>query len=563
MLFFDNAHCADPTEQEFLELVLRRARPEKLHIAVGTTDDTLPEGLAGALHRYARRIDIASAPASDVARAEAELVRAFVSSDGTSDDPQERAAYERSPAAIRAPAHDERADELTASDEWALRLGAIPYHREHGTDPRRAGCRALLAALEYCLAMGFYPALYDLGERGRAIVDQETQQLEYCQFSAKAAGALVALGRPADAERMYLAMRERYALPRVHMSTSYNLAMLYTRWYRPEHKDHNLAKVFCNNAIALAMLEPDPELRSFCTVFQRNGLALVEMHRGNPERALTLVTEGIGQLDRELPADKYLVHRSQLVHNRARVLNVLGRLDECQREFTKLLAIDPHHAEYYVDRGNVARQQGDDETALADYERARVLSPPFPEIYYNLGDLRATRGDLTSAIADFAYLLEMEPDHLDARISHIELLIETGNLAAASAELADALDRHQGSAALLALAGLVALNNGDRRQARAHFDASISLDHEFAAARVHRARLAADSGENELAIADLTRARATLGDDPDLLYQRALCHLAIDDRAEARTDLEALIALGESALSEDARGLLSETGVRG
>lgn len=346
-----------------------------------------------------------------------------------------------------------------------MRLGAIPYHREHGTDPRGAGCRALLTALEYCLAMAFYPALLDLGQRGRAIADPETQQQEYCQFSAKAAGALVALGQPEEAERMYLAMRERYALPRVHMSTSYNLAMLYTRWYRPEHKDHNLAKVFCNNAIALAVQEPDSQLRAFFTVFQRNGLALAEMHLGHPEVALTLVTEGIERLDEEMPADRYLVHRSQLLHNRARVLGALGRLDECIDEFTKLLAMDPNHAEYYIDRGNFARRRGDDDAAFADYEHARVLSPPFPEVYYNLGDVRAARGDLAEAIADFAYVLEMEPDHLDARISYLELLIEAGELAKAADEVTDALDRHRGSAALFTLAGVIARSRGEKPRA--------------------------------------------------------------------------------------------------
>ncbi len=558
-LFFDDVHHADPTEQEFLALALRRVDPGKIHLMVGTAVGCALDGaLAEALRRHARPAEADESPAPPATGDQDELTRAFIASDGTSDDPWECAAYERSAPALRASLHDERADELEARGGWSVRLGALPYHREHGTDRRGAGCRALLSALEYCLATGFYPALLDLGERGRAIADPETQQQEYCQFTAKAAGALVALGRPADAERMYLGLRERYALPRVHMSTSYNLAMLYTRWYAPQSKNHNLAKVFCNNAIALATAEPDPQLRAFFSVFQHNGLALVEMHRGNPELALDLVTNGIQRLDEELPAGKFLVHRSQLLHNRARVLSALGRVNECLEEFGKLVAIDPNHAEYFIDRGNVLRRQGDDDAALADYERARLLSPPFPEVYYNLGDVRAALGDLAGAIADFGYVVEMDPDHLDARISLIELLMETGDVERAAAEVDEALGLHEDSAALFTLAGLIALDSADAVRARERLDQAVRSDPDFAPPRVHRAMLAAGSAEHELAVADLTHAMAALGEDPDLLYQRALCHLALGDRAHASEDLKALVALGESPYGDDARAQLAE-----
>jgi tetratricopeptide (TPR) repeat protein len=557
-LFFDNAHHADPAEQEFLELLLRRGRPELVRVVIGTGVEALPTALAQALDRYARRVE---APVVLTARDDGSLVSDYVAADGTSDDPRQLAAYTAAAPELRALLHDERADAL-ADGDWSLRLGAIPYHRERGSDPRTAGCQALLGALEYCVAMGFYHALLDFGKRGMALADPVSQQVKYCQFSAKAASALIALDFPEEAERIFLKLRELYALPRVHMSTSYNLAMLYTRWYRGENKDHDLAKAFCNNAIALATQEPDPELRAFYTVFQSNGLALVEMHRGDLVAALNLVTDGIARLDRELPPDRYLVHRSQLLHNRARVLVALGRLDECLADFAELLVIDPNYVEYYIDRGNAARKKGDDDTALADYERVCALGPPFPEAYYNRGDVRAARGDLAGAIADFGYVLEMEPDHLDARIGRAELLLDLDDLDAAAADLEEGLALHKDNPELLTLAGLASLLSGDGVRARDQLDRALALEPDLAAAHAHRAVLAAGSGENELAIADLTAALALIGDEPGLLYQRAVCQLDLGDPAGASDDLRALLALGDSEQADDARARLAEMAAR-
>nr|BFE82250.1 hypothetical protein GCM10020093_048510 [Planobispora longispora] len=56
-------------------------------------------------------------------------------------DERSRAAYEAAGEMERARLHDLRAAELEATGEFALRLGAVPFHRERGTDPRGRGRR--------------------------------------------------------------------------------------------------------------------------------------------------------------------------------------------------------------------------------------------------------------------------------------------------------------------------------------------------------------------------------------------------------------------------------------
>jgi tetratricopeptide (TPR) repeat protein len=553
---YDGVHAADPTEQEFLEIALRRLRPEQLRLVVGTTAGPLPAGLSKALAAYAHRISAAPAAPITADRSDEQLALAYIAADGTSDDPAMLAAYQCSEPAWRTARHDERADALAESGDWNLRLGAIPYHRERGGDPQGKGAAALREALEHCVAMGFNEALYDFGMRGAAVT--EARQEEYCQFTAKAATAATALGRPAESESIYLGLREKYALPKVHIFTSYHLAMLYTRWYAPDRLNHNLAKGYCHNAIALAMQEADPEMRAFFTVFQQNGLALVEMHLGHLDEALRLVTEGIQRLDRELPADKYLLHRGVLLHNRARLLVALGRLDDALADFDRVMDDDPNYTEYYIDRGNTARLKGDDTSALADYDRACQLGLPFPEVYYNRGDLRAASGDLTGAISDFAFVLEIDPGHLDARISHVELLIDAEEFAAASAGLADGLIRHPDNAALHALGGLLAMLTDDHARARALLDRAVSLDPGLGAARAHRGMLAATTGDPQLAIADFSAALEILGDDPDLRYQRGLAHLAAGHHDQAAADLRPMAESVDGEHAGEARRHLAE-----
>ncbi|MFC7639731.1 hypothetical protein ACFQX6_00715 [Streptosporangium lutulentum] len=58
--------------------------------------------------------------------------------------------------------HDARADELEREGTIGARLGAIPYHREHGSDPRKA-LEAYRFAVEWCLEAGCHDAVVELG----------------------------------------------------------------------------------------------------------------------------------------------------------------------------------------------------------------------------------------------------------------------------------------------------------------------------------------------------------------------------------------------------------------
>jgi tetratricopeptide (TPR) repeat protein len=543
-LSFARVDEADHTDQEFLAIMLRRIPADQVTVIIGTRRAEPPAELAAEIARYTHRVDAGPAEVSAVRadgdhRDPEQLLRAYIESDGTSEDPAELAAYQGATGRRRAALHDARAAELRGREERSLRLGAIPYHLAHGSDPADAGGDALWEAAYYCTDMGFYHAAIDCGLRGRAVTDPETQETQYSYLTVKIATALAVLGRPEEAEQFYLELLRRYTDPGLHMRVSYALAMLYTRSYPAERRDHNVARVAINTAIAIATQWPDPAERAFHVVFNENGRALIEMHQGQPLAALRFVSDGLDRLDRELAPGEHQLHRSVLAHNRGNVLAALGRLHDALADFDAVIEADPNYPDYYFDRAGVRRRLGDYPGALADLGEGIARTPPFWELHYNRGDLRAELGDLTGAITDFSRVVDLEPSELDARVNLVGLLLESGELAAARAHIDEGLSIHPDDPQLVCARGRLAMDTGDIDQARQDFDLALSADARLVTALASRASISYQAGQHDAAVSDLTLA-IEAAPHPDLLYNRGLVHeeagrwqAAIDDFTRA------------------------------
>jgi len=563
----DHVDEADQTDQELVSVLLRRIDPGLLTLVIGTSGAAgrpLPaaelsgESLYGALARHAQRLDAgepaslpsahflaepqdadlasASASAEDVRR----LAAAYVSGDCMSDRPELEAAYLRLPPAERGRLHDARAAELTATAEFSLRLGAVPYHREHGADPAGAGAEALREALDYCIDMGFYEATVDFGQRGRALIDWQAEPDLWWTFTTKMTTSLAALGRADEAEDLYNEARACSASASVHMQAAYATAMLYTRHHGEDGRDDDRALGWINEAIAIARLLPDVKDRAMQTVFNQNGLALIKSHQGHREDALRLVGDGLARLESELDPDEHRLHRSVLRYNRAQLYAGLGRLEEALADYTAVIEEDPHYAEYHFDRAALLRRLDRDDEAMAEYETAMRLSPPFPELYYNRGDLRSAQGDAPGALADFGYVLEIDPGYVDAYINRVAILIETGHQAAARHDLTAGLAVAPGDPHLLCLLARLELEEGHHAEAGAAADAAVRAGDGVAEAWATRAAIAFELGDPGRAVADLTRA-IELAPDPAVLFNRAIAHQALGNWASAEADFTAVL----------------------
>ena len=545
-IVFENLDHADPTDAELVAIMVRRLDPAVITVVARSASSDVEPVLAEALARYAHRLDLepkTAEPTSDTAGVE-ELAARFVRSECLSADPTLQAAYAAVPAGVRAALHDARADELATRDEISLQLGAIPYHRERGSDPTGSGVEALRFVIDHCSLMGYYHATADAALRARPLVDWDRSKL--CHLvTARRALALIMLGETAEVEGLYNEARLFTVEPEMHMTAAYSTAMLYTRHHEPAKIDHLTAKAWINQAIAFASLYPTSAERAFHTVFMENGLALIESRRGNFEEALRLVAEGAARLDQELLPREHLLHRSVLIHNSGQVKAAAGRLDDAIADFTEAIAQDPHYAPYHFDRAGLLHRLGRDAEAVADYETAMRMSPPLPEAHYNRGDIRAESGDYDGALADFDYALELNPAFLGAYVYRAGILADLGEVDAAAADVAAGLAIDPSNPYLLGIRGQLAEAAGDVRSALADYDAAIAADPSVTATWARRASLAFEQGNVDSAIADLESA-LQFDDSAALRFNRAAAFMAASRFDEALEDLDRALELDPS-----------------
>ena len=535
---FDAVHSADPTDLEFLTLALRRLDPARVRLVVGAAEGEWPAELVTARGRYSHEVVVPEGVPGDLVDPvdPVDAARAFVASDGTSDDPALIAGYDCCAPARRAALHDERAAELTAHGPAAARFGALPWHWTHGSRPLGEAQTDVAVAASECIGAAYYAAALHLIEPVLPRVDPAANPTGYYYLKLLAAQCLGALELPGETEAVYWDLLSRTNSPRAHMSLYYALGIVYTRIHEPEHKDHQRARAFMNTAIEIAKLLPEPADRAFHTVFMSNGKALVEMHLRDPHAALALVENGIALLDEELAPGQHRLHRSVLHHNRSQLLAGVGRLDEAIADLDHVVSVDPRYPEYRFDRGNVRCRQGRHAEAVVDYDDAARLGPPFPELFHNRAQARADSGDTAGAVADFAYVLDLEPDHLEGRISLSSLLLEAGAAQDAAAIAAEGIALTPDQARLHCSYGLALLELDQPQQAAAAFDRALELDPDLTAARVNRAVAAYQQELFDRALDDLTAVLDQDAANPDLLYNRGFVHEALQQWEQAAAD---------------------------
>lgn len=538
---------ADPTDAELVQVLLRRCDPRVLSLVVHAGQTPADDQLAKALTSYAR--PVARRYDTQVPPPGADLAQLFIDSDGTSRDPALLAAYGDLEPAERARRHTARADALAALGEPTLRLGAIPYHLERGTDPAEAGGRAIVVAHNDCYDRGFYEAALDLAMRGRQVISIADRPKWYWSLTQKASSCLCYLERGQEAFDFLAGIRRDCIDPESHMNSCYQMAMLYTRHLPKSEHDHERALEWANIAIVIADRHPDQKKQVFFGAFMRNARALVDLHRGDRDRAMALVTEAIAMTDAELGSDEHMLHRSVLVYNRAQLLAAAGDHAASLTDYDEVISRDPDYGDYYFERATEHRAVGNYDEALADYSTAIRLSLPFHEAHFNRADLLREMGDGDGALADLDYAAALKPVHLETLINRADLLIERGELDRARADIEQGLAADPRNVHLLCASGSLLAETGDTRAAYAAYTAAIAEDPEFAAAWANRAVLAYASGRPQDAVDDLDRA-IELADDPELRANRAVAFAELGDHSAAVADLDIAVAVSNGDAPE-------------
>nr|WP_294524170.1 tetratricopeptide repeat protein [uncultured Rhodopila sp.] len=96
-----------------------------------------------------------------------------------------------------------------------------------------------------------------------------------------------------------------------------------------------------------------------------------------------------------------------LQHQRA------GRLDEADRLYSRILELDPCHADSLHLLGVIAHKSGRNESALDMIRRAIAINPAIPSYHSNLGNLLLNQVLAEEAAACHRRAVELKPDYAE------------------------------------------------------------------------------------------------------------------------------------------------------
>ncbi|HKS27472.1 MAG TPA: tetratricopeptide repeat protein [Pyrinomonadaceae bacterium] len=169
-------------------------------------------------------------------------------------------------------------------------------------------------------------------------------------------------------------------------------------------------------------------------------------------------------------------------------------------------------AKGYLNSGLIRLQQGDNEGAFRDLNKAIELNPRFPEAYYLRGNIQLIKGDYDSALADYNKALELVPN-----APGVEQVYNNR--------------------------GIIRRIKGDREGAFADFNKAVSLNPQYAEAYQGRANIKAGKGDIEGAISDYNKSIELNPNHPAPYTDRGITYLQEGNLEKASTDFDKALKL--------------------
>lgn len=111
-----------------------------------------------------------------------------------------------------------------------------------------------------------------------------------------------------------------------------------------------------------------------------------------------------------------------------------GKLEEAERFYRAALADDPSDKFAHYNLGLIAQTQGNESSAVSEYQRTLAVDPQFVPALFNLAVLR-TKNDAAEAIELYRKIIGIEPNHATAHLNLGFLLRAFGKATEGKAEL--------------------------------------------------------------------------------------------------------------------------------
>ncbi|MEA2755704.1 MAG: hypothetical protein QOJ54_1993 [Aliidongia sp.] len=206
--------------------------------------------------------------------------------------------------------------------------------------------------------------------------------------------------------------------------------------------------------------------------------------------------------------DRPVMVKMETIFARAVEHHLADRIEEANREYRAVLAIDPKHAPSWHLLGALAVQRGERQTAIEMIEAAIAIDPDTPAYFNDLGEaLRLTRQPVKAA-ACYRKALALDPTYVAAH----------NNL------------------------GIAEFAQGRPAKATGHYRRALALNRNFAPAHLNLGVALLETGQVEAAAATFETAQRLAPDNPGLGLNIANLRQAQNRLDEAIATYRALLA---------------------
>ena len=180
---------------------------------------------------------------------------------------------------------------------------------------------------------------------------------------------------------------------------------------------------------------------------------------------------GVRDIDRAISLD---AKNGKAYSFRGEVMRQKGNLDQAIADHETAIRLNPT-PESFGNRALAWKDKGDLDRAIADYDDAIFLNPNFALAYAGRGEILRLKGEFNRALADLDKAVSLNPKSAPSLYLRGKTLQETGALDRAIADYNEALRLIPGLAAVLTNRGLAYESKGDLAKARADFAEALKL----------------------------------------------------------------------------------------
>jgi tetratricopeptide (TPR) repeat protein len=171
--------------------------------------------------------------------------------------------------------------------------------------------------------------------------------------------------------------------------------------------------------------------------------------------------------------------------------------------------------------GMVLHQKGQQDEAIAHFQKALELDPNKFEIQNNLGQTLSVSGRLREAFPHLEKALEINPNYAEAHYNLGNALLRTGRVAEAIVQLLQALEIDPNYVPAHSNLGSAFLQTGQVDESLAHLQKALEIDPNYKAAHFNLANTLLQMGRIEEAVSHLQRVLAIDPGDAEALKNMA------------------------------------------